>query len=291
MTGQPLWKYLENGGAEAWVEYGKYEPISRHANCTSHAVGDSLYTAFLSISSLPGRFNYEFFRRFSNADIQNNAFLQIIVSGGAKYIGNADSIPVAGNDHYICACFASFATTFDQEPDYHFMRQHADQQWTERANINNPIKIISKDPKNVFDLADTLEDDKKDFKYFIGWFAIPNYGLRTGLDSLVYRISEANSNFSNSMTSELKAIKNLCINKRTILSNVQNLDQFYTAYSEIIGEFESIIRPSEIKRIPDFGTICRVMGNNPNMISSKSFDEAKRIYPSIRDLNQNIRKN
>ncbi|MDR1696818.1 MAG: hypothetical protein LBR41_01190 [Rickettsiales bacterium] len=242
---KPLWKFLQDGGISAVLEYGKIDSIALSANCASWANGDLLYMANNFRACLPGRLNN------SNSDISDNSysvrrkfmdtrFTADMIANGAKFIGLGDKVPSAPHGYHIAAAF--YAPT---RPDFHFVRQHPGNIWTERDGGGNDISIYNEKISSLYDLA-ILQGIYRTFK---GWFAIPEDGIQCDAASAIYNFVEQgffkNENLPIELSQYINEIKDIHIRRNEILDNVQSLEKLESDFESLDNIADQVMWNSE----------------------------------------------
>ena len=238
--GKPLWKFLEDGGIDACIEYGELPTIKENSNCCSWASGDYLHfhkriarnnclTGRYNNTNKPGSFSFKYMETRFTADL---------IANGAKFMGLGEEIPKAPDGYYISAAFYK---DFGITPDFHFIRRHSDGTWTERPGREEPVKVINYNPKSIFDLLDSI--DVRYRRIFKGWFAIPNNGIQNGIDRAIFQhltiLFENNRRIKNSFLNNVfikdtEKLINFYKEKNNLMNNVTDLDNLEYNFKSLV---------------------------------------------------------
>lgn len=236
---KPLWKFLEDGGISACIEYGKMPIISSNSNCCSWATGDLLHYNFIG-NSIVGQNNC-----FKNDDeissgclsfnFMNKYFTRNMLNNGLQFLGLGENIPQTDKNHYIVAVFHRNEQK-SGAPDYHFIRQHNDGKWSHRNFEIEPVTqlFIDESPKSIFDFIQILGK----YTMFKGWWAVPVEGIRNGLDFAIFQMINSISNeqkddinyyYLDTMRN-IKDIYEFYKQKELLMNDVTNFDRLDSAF-------------------------------------------------------------
>lgn len=236
---KPLWKFLEDGGMSACIEYGHIHSILFNANCCSWATGDLLHYEFIGPSIVGENNSYTNIKETTEGclsfDFMNKYFTRNMINNGLCFLGLGENIPKTDDDHYIIAVFHHDNQT-SNAPDYHFIRQHKDKNWSNRRLQGKFVTQVFKNssPTGIYDFLDILDS----YTIFKDWFAVPNSGIQNGLDSAIFQIKNKikisdfadNQNFGKNISYLIKFYKK----KNEIINNVESLEKLEAEYSSLV---------------------------------------------------------
>ena len=231
--GKPLWKFLEDGGIDACIEYGRLPTIKGNSNCCSWALSDFLhyYQRIAWYCCGCGMYNNTNKISFS-VEYMKTRFTADLIANGAKFMRLGEEIPKAPDEYYICAAFSS-------NNDYHFIRGHECGAWTHRATRGRVVQNICNNPKSIKDLIESINEEYR--RIFKGWFAIPRKGIQNGIDQAAFNIWKS---FGEQQKKTIKPevakdIKNLVFffkEKNNLLQNVTDLENLEYNFRKLVAE-------------------------------------------------------
>lgn len=236
---KPLWKFLEDGGMSACIEYGHIHSILFNANCCSWATGDLLHYEFIGPSIVGENNSYTNIKETTEGclsfDFMNKYFTRNMINNGLCFLGLGENIPKTDKNHYIVATFHRDNKN-NSVPDYHFIRQHKDENWSHRRLSGKFVTQVFENvaPKNIYDFMDILDS----YTIFKGWFAVPNYGIQNGMDTAIFQIKDKiktadfadKPDFGQSINYLIEFYKK----KNDIMNNIESLEKLEDEYSRLV---------------------------------------------------------